>query len=238
VSRMMGFADGGALDNLAVMPLLRRRVKCLIVLAAASHAPSSGLETFAAGEHLFCLRTFCTRRGLVVESLCPVVPGSAGWHREKPRKPGACHNCCEAINGLSTQHLSLRCLWIPSLPACRGERCGRALWCCTELLDAEHHSRAPERAEPRVWQGRGRGAQALPGRVFAFEFVGKLGSKKIGCGCWVEECLTNVGAWEPDESQHVWQGRGRGAQALPGEVFYWEGRSGHLVTLGSGVTTL
>lgn len=50
VSRMMGFADGGALDNLAVMPLLRRGVKCLIVLAAASHAPGSGLDTFAEGE--------------------------------------------------------------------------------------------------------------------------------------------------------------------------------------------
>jgi len=43
----MKFADGGALDNLAIMPLLRRGVKCLIVLMASSTPPDNTWRHFA-----------------------------------------------------------------------------------------------------------------------------------------------------------------------------------------------
>jgi hypothetical protein len=46
---MMGFADGGAIDNLAVMPLLRRGVKSLIVFMAGASPPDDTWEKFADG---------------------------------------------------------------------------------------------------------------------------------------------------------------------------------------------
>jgi hypothetical protein len=45
----MGFADGGCLDNCAIMPLLRRGVKCLVVLMASSTPPDDTWELFARG---------------------------------------------------------------------------------------------------------------------------------------------------------------------------------------------
>jgi hypothetical protein len=45
----MGFADGGCLDNCAIMPLLRRGVKCLVVLMASSTPPDDTWEMFAKG---------------------------------------------------------------------------------------------------------------------------------------------------------------------------------------------
>jgi hypothetical protein len=47
----LGFADGGSLDNYAIMPLLRRGVKCLIVLVSASTPPDDTWQTFRDGEH-------------------------------------------------------------------------------------------------------------------------------------------------------------------------------------------
>lgn len=45
----MGFLDGGSLDNLAVMPLLRRGVKCLVVFMGGSTPPDDTWERFATG---------------------------------------------------------------------------------------------------------------------------------------------------------------------------------------------
>jgi hypothetical protein len=44
---VMGFVDGGSLDNLAVMPLLRRGVKCLVVFMGGSTPPDDSWEVFA-----------------------------------------------------------------------------------------------------------------------------------------------------------------------------------------------
>lgn len=52
---VMGFADGGSIDNLAVMPLLRRGVRCMIVFMASATPPDATWERFAEGES--------TRRG-------------------------------------------------------------------------------------------------------------------------------------------------------------------------------
>jgi len=42
----LGYADGGSLDNYAIMPLLRRGVKCLIVLVSASTPPDDTWQRF------------------------------------------------------------------------------------------------------------------------------------------------------------------------------------------------
>jgi hypothetical protein len=47
---VMGFADGGSIDNLAVMPLLRRGVRCMIVFMASATPPDDTWERFATGE--------------------------------------------------------------------------------------------------------------------------------------------------------------------------------------------
>jgi len=44
---VMGFADGGSIDNLAVMPLLRRGVRCMIVFMASATPPDDTWERFA-----------------------------------------------------------------------------------------------------------------------------------------------------------------------------------------------
>jgi hypothetical protein len=46
----MGFADGVPLDSLAVMPLLRRGVRCLIIFVASATHPDDSWQCFADGE--------------------------------------------------------------------------------------------------------------------------------------------------------------------------------------------
>lgn len=60
----MRFADGGILDNLAVMPLLRRGVKCIIVLLASPLPPDRDAATYAYGrrqQHQQANDSYCQR---------------------------------------------------------------------------------------------------------------------------------------------------------------------------------
>jgi hypothetical protein len=50
-AKSLGFADGGALHNYAIMPLLRRGVKCLIVLVSSSTPPDDTWQRFRDGKH-------------------------------------------------------------------------------------------------------------------------------------------------------------------------------------------